>query len=145
MKTKFDYLIIGAGPAGLQLGYFLGKNNHDYLIIEKTNEPGNFFKTFPRHRKLLSINKVHTGTDDREANLRWDWNSLLSDSEEMLFKHYSKEYYPDRSDLQRYLVDFTNHFGIKIKYNTIVNNISKNNGVLPLLTKKEIFTPESVW
>ena len=26
MNTKVDNLIIGAGPAGLQLGYFLEKN-----------------------------------------------------------------------------------------------------------------------
>jgi len=29
-----DYIIIGAGPAGLQLGYFMKKNDLDFLILE---------------------------------------------------------------------------------------------------------------
>ena len=29
-----DYLVIGAGPAGLQLGYFLARAGRDYQILE---------------------------------------------------------------------------------------------------------------
>lgn len=67
-----EYLIIGAGPAGLQLGYFLERSGHDYLILEAGPTPGAFFQTFPRHRKLISSNKKHTGWDDPELNLRMD-------------------------------------------------------------------------
>ncbi|BAZ29794.1 FAD-dependent pyridine nucleotide-disulfide oxidoreductase [Cylindrospermum sp. NIES-4074] len=123
---ELDYLIIGAGPAGVQLGYFLEKSNHSYLILEAGNAPGTFFKEFPRHRKLISINKVYTGYNDPEVNLRWDWNSLLSDSEEMLFKNYSKRYFPSADDLVQYLHDFTQHFNLKVKYNTKVVKISKD-------------------
>ena len=91
--AEFEYLIIGAGPAGLQMGYYLEKANRNYLILEAGETPGTSFNKFPRHGKLISINKVYTGYDDPEINLRWDWNSLLSDSEEMLFKHYSKRYF----------------------------------------------------
>ena len=83
----YDYLIIGAGPAGLQMGYFLEKAQRSYLILEAGATPGTFFTKFPRHRKLISINKVYTGFDDVELHLRWDWNSLLSDDEGMLLKH----------------------------------------------------------
>jgi protoporphyrinogen oxidase len=73
------YLIVGAGPAGLQLGYFLGKAGLDYRIVERAPHAGAFFATFPRHRTLISVNKVHTGFGDREKNLRWDWNSLIDE------------------------------------------------------------------
>ncbi|MDJ0735339.1 MAG: NAD(P)-binding domain-containing protein [Nostocaceae cyanobacterium] len=126
-KHDYDYLIIGAGPAGLQLGYFLEKANRNYLILEASDVPGSFFKKFPRHKKIISINKVYTGYEDREINLRWDWNSLLSDSEEMLFKNYSREYFPHTDDLVRYLNDFAAHFNLKIKYNCQVVKIKKNN------------------
>jgi len=33
IKSEYDYVIIGAGPAGLQLGYFLHKANRRYLIL----------------------------------------------------------------------------------------------------------------
>ena len=60
MKEKvFDYVIVGAGPAGLQLGYFMQQAGWSYLIVEAGNGPGQFFRTFPRHRKLISINKRH--------------------------------------------------------------------------------------
>ena len=127
ITAELEYLIIGAGPAGLQLGYYLEKANRNYLILEGGNKAGNFFNKFPRHKKLISINKVYTGYEDSEINLRWDWNSLLSDSEEMLFKNYSREYFPHTDDLVRYLGDFANHFNLNIKYNCQVVKIAKNN------------------
>lgn len=89
-----DYLVIGAGPAGLQLGYLLKKSGRRYRILEAGSTPGTFFQTFPRHRTLISNNKKHTGTDDPELNLRMDWNSLLSDDPELLFTRYSDRYFP---------------------------------------------------
>ena len=53
--------IIGAGPAGLQLGFFLSQAKRDYVILERERSAGAFFKTYPRHRQLISINKRFTG------------------------------------------------------------------------------------
>lgn len=125
MKTAVDYLIIGAGPAGLQLGYFLQKKGLDYLILERGKAPGVFFKVFPRHRMLISINKVYTGKTDPEVNMRWDWNSLISDSEELQFKHYSQKYFPHPDALVEYLADYAEHYQLKIQYGTNVSQISK--------------------
>lgn len=125
MDYDFDYLIIGAGPAGLQLGHYLEQNQRDYLILEREASPGAFFETFPRHRKLISINKVYTGKDDPEANLRWDWNSLLSEDDDLLFKNYTKRYFPQADNLVHYLADFARHFDIQIKYETEVVNVRK--------------------
>jgi len=54
MQNQVDWLIIGAGPAGLQLGYFLEKNGIDYLILERSASAGSFFKTFPRHKLFFA-------------------------------------------------------------------------------------------
>ncbi|HSF83174.1 MAG TPA: NAD(P)-binding domain-containing protein [Anaerolineales bacterium] len=128
-ESNYEYLIIGAGPAGLQLGYFLEKNQRDYLILERWHKPGKFFEKFPRHRMLISINKVYTGKRNPEINLRWDWNSLLSDDPSLLFKNYNQSYFPHPDDLVRYLGDFAEHFQLKIKYNTRVNQVSKKDGI----------------
>ena len=43
MKEKvFDYVIVGAGPAGLQLGYFMQQAGWNYLIVEAGSGPGQF-------------------------------------------------------------------------------------------------------
>lgn len=137
--TEVDYLIIGAGPAGLQLGYYLEKANRNYIILEASNAPGSFFSKFPRHKKLISINKVYTGYSDPEINLRWDWNSLLSDSEEMRFKNYSKEYFPHTDNLVKYLGDFAQNFHLKIKYNCQVVKISKSDKFIVLDSNDNVY------
>ncbi|MEW6734454.1 MAG: NAD(P)-binding domain-containing protein [Acidobacteriota bacterium] len=124
--SQYEYLIIGAGPAGLQLGYFLEKAGHNYLILEAGDTAGTFFKSFPRHRTLISINKVFTGYDDKEINLRWDWNSLLSDEGQPLFKDYSHSYFPKAEDLVSYLSDYAVRFKIKVKYGVKIVGVTRD-------------------
>jgi thioredoxin reductase len=123
------YLILGAGPAGLQMAYFLQKAGLDYLILEKNDVPGKFYEKYPIHRKLISINKKNNYFTEKEFNLRHDWNSLLMEENELSFTTYSDELFPDASDLFRYLQDFTKQNDLNIQYNTQVNNISKNDSI----------------
>jgi hypothetical protein len=60
------------------------------VTLERDDKPGSFFGRFPRHRELISLNKVHAVSTDAEIRLRWDWNSLLSDSPELLFPTRSR-------------------------------------------------------
>ncbi|WP_399882160.1 NAD(P)-binding domain-containing protein [Streptomyces sp. BBFR51] len=121
-----DYLIIGAGPAGLQLAAFLERDGADYVVLERGSGPGTFFTRFPRHRHLISNNKVHTGYDDPELRLRMDWNSLLSDDPELLFTRYSPRYFPPADDLVRYLSDFASRTGVRVRYDTEVERVSRD-------------------
>ena len=144
---KIKNLIIGAGPGGIQLGYFLSKRNEDYLIVEKSDTAGSFFQSLPRHNKLISINKVHTGFDNPEINLRWDWNSLLTDKKDkpLLFKDYSKEYFPKANLFVDYLNDFVGTYNLNVSYSTTVLNISKNqDNLFVVKTDKETYYAEKV-
>ncbi|MFG0290563.1 MAG: NAD(P)-binding domain-containing protein [Rhodopirellula sp. JB044] len=124
-ERELDFLIIGAGPAGIQLGYFMKRAGYDHLILEARDRPGTFLEKYPRHGKLLSINKVHTGYTDRESQLRYDWNSLLCDDDEMAFGKYSKEYFPSTEDYARYTRDFVERFDLDVQFNTCVESIEK--------------------
>jgi thioredoxin reductase len=124
-----DYVIIGAGPAGLQLAALMERDGRDYVVLERGDGPGTFFTTFPRHRQLISVNKVNTGYTDPELNLRMDWNSLLSDDPELLFKRYSEEYFPQADDFVRYLTDFADRTGVRVEYGTEAVRISRADGL----------------
>ena len=99
-----DTIIIGAGPAGLQMGYFLQQAGRDYLILEAEDQAGSFFAKQPRHRTLLSINKRFNWFSEADYNLRHDWNSLLTEDKTLLFGNYSEELYP-QPYVSPYLID----------------------------------------
>ncbi|XP_043535910.1 FAD-dependent oxidoreductase domain-containing protein 2 isoform X1 [Chiloscyllium plagiosum] len=113
-----DYCVIGAGPGGLQMAYFLQQSQRHYLVFERSNLSGSFFVRYPRHRKLISINKQYTGKQNKEFNLRHDWNSLLSHDDNLLYKHYTKDFFPHADTMVHYLNNFTNRFDLKVRYNT---------------------------
>lgn len=123
-KVHKRYIIIGAGPAGLQLGYYFKKSNEDFVILEKNDVAGSYFKDYPRHRTLISINKVYTGLTEPNLNLRFDWNSLLSDDEDLLYKNYDKTYFPNADGMVKYLSDFAAKFELPIDYGTDVQKIT---------------------
>ncbi|XP_061495011.1 FAD-dependent oxidoreductase domain-containing protein 2 isoform X2 [Rhineura floridana] len=118
-----DYCIIGAGPAGLQMAYFLQHAGRDYVVFERGHAPGCFFALYPRHRKLISVNKRYTGKSNGEFNLRHDWNSLLSHDSRLLFRHYSKDFFPNADDMVRYLGDFASMLDLQVCYNTSITHV----------------------
>ena len=51
---------------------------------------------------LLSL--LLTGQTNKEFNMRHDWNSILSDDESLLLKHYSKEFFPPADTMVSYFI-----------------------------------------
>lgn len=124
-KVHHEYCVVGAGPGGLQLGFFLERAGRDYVIFERDGLAGAFYVKYPRHRKLISINKRHTGKTNKEFNLRHDWNSLISDDESLLMTKYSKKFFPDADTLVTYLNDYATKLKLNVQYNTNIKLVSK--------------------
>ena len=140
MKKHYDNIIVGCGPAALQCAYFFEKNNIDYMIFEKERKCASFFSQYPHSGKLISINKKYTGNDDKDFNLRHDWNSLLTD-DEFSFKDYSDDFYPTNDCLVKYLNDFAERYKLKICHSTEITEIHKQTDMYSVKANfNQIFT-----
>eukprot|EP00947_MAST-08B_sp_MAST-8B-sp1_P004841 g4841.t1 len=126
VQESHHYCIVGAGPAGLQLGALLQAASRDYIIFEAAGSAGTFFGKFPRHRRLISINKPNTGRGNPTFNERHDWNSLLPAGNATLkFTSFSDEYWPAADAMVDYLQEYAADASLRIAYHTKVTTISR--------------------
>lgn len=139
---QVDFLVIGAGPAGIQAAIFLDAKKANYLVLEQNEFVGTHFRSYPRHRQLISINKKHTGSSDPDFNLRHDWNSLLTTSpDQPPFTSYSDQLYPSADVLCDYLDDVVESHGLKIKKGVSVERISRiDSGLFEISTNGKTYT-----
>lgn len=135
-EVSYEYLILGAGPAGLQMGHHLSRAGHSYLILEAGDSPGTFFKTYPRHRALASRNKIHTGSEDPEIRLRFDECSLLDEDGDGAFRFsdVSRSYVPSADDMVRYLGDYAERHDLNVRCGSRVLRVEKTGTGLFRLT-----------
>ncbi|KAF6031584.1 hypothetical protein EB796_010109 [Bugula neritina] len=134
-SVDYDYVIVGAGPAGLQMAYFLQQAGQRYIVYESEDKAAKFFQQHPRCGRLISLNKKNNFFEEEEFNMRHDWNSLLSEDKEMKFTKYSDDLYPQAIHLHQYLNDYANRFHLNVKYNTKVEKISKANSTFTVRTE----------
>uniref|UniRef100_H2YH93 FAD-dependent oxidoreductase domain-containing protein 2 n=1 Tax=Ciona savignyi TaxID=51511 RepID=H2YH93_CIOSA len=120
-----EYCVIGAGPGGLQMAYFLENAARDYIVFEKGYGAGTFYLKYPIHRLLISINKRNTGKTNKEFNFRHDWNSLVSHDESLQMTKYSEDFFPPADTLVQYLNDFATKLNLKIQYNSTIHDVMK--------------------
>lgn len=129
-----SHIIIGGGPAGIQMAYFMQKANLNYVVLEKEKRVGSFFEKYPLNRTLISVNKPNCGVinDQNHANenkLRYDWNSLLTENGVSSFSTYTSNYYPSADTLVEYLNDFTREEKLNVMYNCFVMVVRKNEDI----------------
>src|SRR5438309_4651161 len=122
---EVPFVIVAAGPGGLQVAYFLQRSGNDYVALEADDEVGSFWRLYPRSRRLISFNRVHSIYDDPELQLRWDWNSLLTDGYEAPFRDYSRRLYPHAEEMRRYLQDFARRYELRVRCSSPVTNVSR--------------------
>eukprot|EP00760_Papus_ankaliazontas_P029036 PhM_4_TR4107/c0_g4_i5/m.14949 len=131
------FLVVGAGPAGIQAAYFLDKYNMDYVVLERADHPGSFFDEFPRSRTLTSTNKRHhaAGTS-ADARLRHDQHSLLHEpvdaADALLFGDVAGDaYHPSASSVPLYLSAFVERHGLEVLYSHTVVSVSRASASAP--------------
>jgi thioredoxin reductase len=137
------YIVVGAGPGGLQAGYFLQQRRRDYVIFERAEQAASFFSKYPMCRRLNSYNKKYNYFEDDEFNMRSDWNSLLSENPDLRFTPYTDDLWPRADVVVQYLRDFAKATEQNILYSTNVTKVEKNaNGNFLLTTSQGRFECE---
>lgn len=116
----YDYVIIGAGPSGLQWGTLLSKQNHTYTILEANTHAGAFFSTYPRARRLISHNRCNLGNVSDDFALRHDWHSILEANETFCRRHH--KFYPSADEFVDYLKMIAS--SLNVQYNQRVQNVT---------------------
>ncbi|MBC7539561.1 MAG: NAD(P)-binding domain-containing protein [Bacteriovorax sp.] len=101
-------VIIGAGPAGLILGYYLSRHNVDYLILEQNDKVGSSWTQMPDHLHLISY---------------WKSNFLLEED----LKLFDSNKTLTAKDYALYLENFSNSHHLKVKTRNNVLEITKEN------------------
>ena len=111
-----DVLIIGAGPAGLSLAYYLEKQGIDYSILEKT-EVGSSWKSMPD--KLVIISPWWTNLLPGSGT---GWNNP--------FAQVGKNFY------HHYLIDYVRKNSIRVEPNTLVKALNFAQNEFKLVTNR---------
>mmetsp|Transcript_37720 Transcript_37720/g.69793 ORF Transcript_37720/g.69793 Transcript_37720/m.69793 type:complete len:709 (-) Transcript_37720:162-2288(-) len=143
LRDSYTFCIVGAGPGGIQLGQYLSTSQvaalNDYVIFERANSAGSFFRRYPVHRQLISINKrFFSEGHGEEYAFRQDWNSLIGRPEVRPMTSRSKAFYPHADTLADYLEDFSSSQvdAGRILFNTSVERVRRHtDGQLQLLIR----------
>jgi putative flavoprotein involved in K+ transport len=120
----FDYIIIGAGQAGLAMAYHLKKANANFLVLDSENEIGASW--LKRWHSL----KLFTPTE---------FNHLPG----MPFPA-ATGHYPDKHDVANYFKSYVNRFDLPIKLATRVLKLTKSNAVFDVQCSQQSYQCKQV-
>ena len=105
---RFDVVVIGAGQAGLAIGYFLARQGRHFVILEAADGVG--------------------------ASWRGRWDSLVlftprrHDALPGLAFPGDPDGYPTRDEVTDYLDQYAARFDLPIRFNTAVSSLSHEDG-----------------
>lgn len=118
-----DYpaVVVGAGPGGLQMSYFLRRLGISHAVISADPGPGGMFRKYPVYQRLNTWSKPNPPVEPTSRHYAWfDWNSLLADEREHLalvpeFMN-NGTYFPTRTEMERGLDAFAERAAIQVRY-----------------------------
>ena len=111
-----DYVIIGAGQAGLAMAYYLKQSNKDFLIVDGDVEIGTSWLN------------------------RWDSLKLFTPTEYNHLPGFKfeapKGYYPDKFEVANYFKSYVKHYNFSTQFNTLITAVRKKENGSFILSHK---------
>jgi len=123
-QEKHKVIVIGAGQAGLSAGYFLKKNNVDFLILDANERVGDSWRN------------------------RWDTLRLFTPAKfdglaGMPFPA-DPNYFPTKDEMGNYLENYAQHFNLPVKNKTKVDGLSREGNKYCVSAGDKYFEAEHV-
>jgi putative flavoprotein involved in K+ transport len=120
----YDVIVIGAGQAGLSMGYYLKKGNSSFLILDNNERIGDVWRK--RYDSLVlftprSFSSLHGLTLEGDPNR-----------------------FPTKNEIADYLERYANTFDLPIKFNTEVKRITKHDKTFMIHTQNSILKAKKV-
>lgn len=104
----YDTIVVGAGQAGLSVGYYLKQSNKKFLLLEKGHEVGESWKV--RYDSLVLFTpRMYSGLPGME--IQGDLHS-----------------FPTKDEVADYLKKYAEKFNIPIHFQTEVKSVLKKDG-----------------
>ncbi|WP_205501656.1 flavin-containing monooxygenase [Rufibacter psychrotolerans] len=123
-QETYEVLVIGAGQAGLALGYYLQQQKKNFLLLDASPRVGDSWRN--RYDSLRLF------TPAPYCNLP-GWPLPLP-----------KDYYPTKDEIADYLEQYAQCFQLPLALEQKVNSVTKTSGIFQVQTQKQLFLARQV-
>lgn len=146
---RYPLVIIGSGPGGLQLSYFLQRLGIPHAVLSADQAPGGMFLRFPLFQRLNTWTKPYAPAERGTRPYEWyDWNSLIGDEP----AHRSTvpefmdgtSYFPSRAEMAAGLAAFAERAGIAVRFGCRWEATRREDGGFALETSDGLYRCRAV-
>ena len=117
----YPLVVVGSGPGGLQVSYFLRRLGVAHAVLSADTGPGGMFLRYPLFQRLNTWSKPYAMAERGTRPYDWyDWNSLVGEepAHRSLVPAFmdGTSYFPARSEMAAALAAFAERARIRVRY-----------------------------
>lgn len=124
VKDTLDVIVIGAGQAGLSMGYYLKQSSLSFLLLDSRSRAGESWRERYDSLELFTPRRY---SQLPGLNFPGDPNAL-----------------PNKDDTADYLQEYAASFALPIRFNRTVTRLEKSDSVFIVSTNEETFRAKQV-